>query len=194
MLGNEGFEGEAKFGDFSAVTGGRSAEDLVAEEEVALLFYRQGSIVVPGEDNNLCLLGELLLGDLEGVAFDYPDAWKTRGELFRSTFPPVVHWNGDSRFDLFGDFSCLVGWYGVHPACDWDEQDINLSQHLQLGRGQLVPQVTQVGYADVIHAEDEDGILSSLESLAFVMVGRDRVDGDVPDVSMDNVPVIIQLG
>ncbi len=152
MLGNEGFEGEAKFGDFSAVTGGRSAEDLVAEEEVALLFYWQGSIVVPGEDNNLCLLGELLLGDLEGVAFDYPYAWKTRGELFPSTFPPVVHWNGDSRFDLFGDFLCLVGRDRVSPASYGDEQDINLSQHFQLRRGQVVPQITQVGNADVIYA------------------------------------------
>ncbi len=128
------------------------------------------------------------------MAFDYPDAWKTRGELFRSTFPPVVHWNGDSRFDLFGDFSCLVGRDRVSPASYGDEQDINLSQHFQLRRGQVVPQITQVGNADVIYAEDEDSVLSSLESLAFVMKGRDRVDGDILDVSMDDVPVIIQLG
>lgn len=57
-----------------------------------------------------------------------------------------------------------------------------------------MPQVTQMGYADVIHAEDEDGVFSSLESLAFVMIGRDRVDGDVPDASIDNVPVILRLG
>jgi hypothetical protein len=38
LLRNEGFEGVAKFGDFAAVTGARSAEDFVAEAEVALLF------------------------------------------------------------------------------------------------------------------------------------------------------------
>ncbi len=38
LLGNEGFEDEAEFCDFAAVTGARSAEDFVAEAEVDLLF------------------------------------------------------------------------------------------------------------------------------------------------------------
>ena len=38
LLGNEGFEGEAEFGDFAAVTWSGSTEDFVAEAEVAVLL------------------------------------------------------------------------------------------------------------------------------------------------------------
>jgi hypothetical protein len=38
LIGNVVFEGEAEFGDFAAVTGARSAEDFVAEEEATVLL------------------------------------------------------------------------------------------------------------------------------------------------------------
>ncbi len=38
MLGNQGFEGEAEFGDFAAATWSEGLEDLMAEAEIAVLF------------------------------------------------------------------------------------------------------------------------------------------------------------
>ncbi len=37
-MGNEGLEGEAEFGDFAAIARAGSAEDLIAEAEVAVLL------------------------------------------------------------------------------------------------------------------------------------------------------------
>ena len=54
-----------------------------------------------------------------------------------------------------------------------------------------MPKITQVGYADVIHAVDEDTVFPSLKAMALVMVGGDIVNGHVFYDSMDPPPVIL---
>ena len=102
--------------------------------------------------------------------------------------------NGYPRIYLLGHLSGLSRCDRVDSACQWDQKDVDLAHEFELGRSEMVAEVAEVGNADFIDAEDKDGVFPSLQTLALVVIGGNRIDGDIADGHVNGPPVLAAGG
>lgn len=145
--------------------------------------------MVPGHDHDLCGRRQLLLGNPENRAVEFSHARVVLSIFFHRAFPPVVLGNRDLRIDLLGDLSRFNGGYRVNPTGQWDQKNIDLAHHLELGRGEGMTQVPKMRDADIVHPKNEDRVFTSLKSLALVMVRGNGIDRNVPDARVNRIPI-----
>lgn len=97
----------------------------------------------------------------------------------------VMHGDGNSGFHP-ADYCSCAGWTDCIFAANRNEQYIDVADRLDLGRRQLMPQVTEMAQTDMIDRYDEYDVPATLGPVLFIVIRRHAgdvhtLDGSVTD-------------